>query len=882
MRAHPQKIVARLTPSAKRLLEQAVGIAVEAQHSEIAPEHMLLAMSRERDGDTERLLRAVDRERRSLENDVDRALRSFRSGSASKPRIGAELLRWLEDSWVLASLDWQETSLRSGALLAQMVIAQGRYLADLLPSLSGIGPEAIRAAASDVLPASAEGPEASPASGSGAAASAARAGDGGALARFTTSFTELARAGKIDPVFGREREIRQVVDVLCRRRKNNPILVGEPGVGKTALVEGLAIAIAKDEVPDALRDVDLRALDLGLLEAGASVKGEFEARLTAVISEVRTSTTKIVLFIDEAHTLIGAGNQKGGADAANLLKPALARGELRTIAATTWAEHKQYFEKDAALERRFQPIVVEEPSEEVAIGMIRGLRALYESAHGVLIRDEAIEAAVRLGHRYITGRQLPDKAVDLLDTTAARARVDQTARPAKITQLDAEIASLGREKTALARDLADRRGARSASELTAVERKLSAAESVRDELVRRWSAQREALGSALAARSALHAAAADMERGDRAAADRIDVLERDAVASMSALDAAIGGEPLVAIDVDADAVARTIEQWTGVPVGSQKQATSRAVLDVGDRLKERVLGQEGAIERIADSLRVAHAGLRSREMPIGVFLLVGPSGVGKTETAHALADLLFGGSRFLTTINLSEYQEPHTATRLIGAPPSFVGYGEGGELTEAVRHRPYSVVLLDECEKAAREVMSTFYQVFDRGVLADAEGRRIDFRNTCILLTSNLASDRIVALSEQGRTPSEIVEEITPILSRHFKPALLHRMTVVPYAPITDRTLGAIVDVELDRTRQRIETAHGVRATFAPEVRDRIVARCNAIEGGVRFLRQTLERTVLVPVATRLLEAPGKLEGQTLSISLADDGCVSLATAARA
>lgn len=882
MRVHPQKVVARLTPTAKRMLEQAVGTAVNGQHSEIAPEHLLLAMSNDRGGDTEMLLRIFDREPRALTSELERALQGFRASSAGKPRIGDSLIRWLEDAWLLASLEWGETQLRTGALLAQMVIGGGRYLSDISSTISALSADAMRAQAPEALAATPEASEAlpprAPTTGQAGPAKGNREGvqEGGALSRFTTSFTEAARAGKLDPVFGREREIRQMIDTLCRRRKNNPIIVGEPGVGKTALVEGLALAIAKGEVPESLAKVDLRALDLGLLEAGASVKGEFESRLKAVITEVQTSATPIVLFIDEAHTIIGAGNQKGGADAANLLKPALARGELRTVAATTWSEYKMYFEKDAALERRFQPVVVDEPSEEVAIGIMRGLRPIYEKAHDVVIRDEAIEAAVRLGHRYITGRQLPDKSVDVLDTTAARVRVERSGRPHDLMMLDAELASLSRKRDALTRDLADQDSEKDKAELELVKTKIGELEGKRDELTSRWKSQKDALEKALGVRRKAHELATKVAEGDNTDAAQLPQLETEARTAMQELRSLLGADSLVAIDVDADAVAKTVEQWTGVPVGSQKQATAKAVLDLGDKLKERVLGQDQAIERIAESLRVSQAGLRGKDQPIGVFLLVGPSGVGKTETAHAIAEYLFGGSKFLTTINLSEYQESHTVTRLIGSPPSFVGYGEGGELTEAVRQRPYSVVLLDECEKAALEVMNTFYQVFDRGLLNDAEGRVIDFKNTVILLTSNLASDDVMAAYNQGLPIGEVTDHIRPALNRHFKPALLNRMTVVPFAGIAPEILGKIIDIELKRVAKRIKETYDINATFGDELRQSVMEQCTAIEGGVRFLRQTLERTVLVPLATELLSTDEADLASDIRIGLDESGKVTL------
>jgi type VI secretion system protein VasG len=879
MRVHPAKIVARLTPTTKRYLEEAVGFAASAQHPEITPEHVLLAICSESGGDTDVLLRSIDRDAKKLRSELEQTLRTFRSGSATKPRISDALVRWFEDAWILASLEWGETALRSGALTVQMVLGGGRYLSDSLSSLSSISAEHLRAVAIDALKITAEATEATPSRERPSVHDRAGvdvAGPGSALSKFTTSFTDAAREGKIDPVFGREREIRQVIDVLCRRRKNNPILVGEPGVGKTALVEGLALAIVKREVPEALAEVDLRALDLGLLEAGASVKGEFEARLKSVIQEVQSSPIPIVLFIDEAHTLIGAGNQKGGADAANLLKPALARGELRTIAATTWSEYKMYFEKDAALERRFQPIKVEEPNEEVAIGMLRGLRAIYENAHHVMIRDSAVEAAVRLGHRYITGRQLPDKSVDLLDTTAARVRVEQSARPEKLTRLEAEIAALERRCESIRRDLADRDDEVTRQTLPSLEKKIATLEGQRTELMAKWATQRDALERVFSARRTLaearNASAVTDERTSEV--ERLELLAKESLAEFETHRKA---EPLFAVDVDGAAVARTVELWTGVPIGEMHDATNQAVLSLGERLKARVLGQDLAVDHIARSLAVARAGLRTSDGPLGVFLLVGPSGVGKTETAHAIADLLFGGNRFLTTINLSEYQEPHTATRLVGSPPSYVGYGEGGELTEAVRQKPYSVVLLDECEKAAIEVMNTFYQVFDRGFLSDAEGRNVDFRNTCILLTSNLASDRIAALISAGTSYEEIVSAIRPILSRHFKPALLNRMHIVPYLPMTEEVLGRIVALEFERIADRVKAAHGMQTTFAPALRESIVTRAQDLEGGVRYVRQMLERSVLIPLATRLLVSTQEsAEGTMIDIGVAETGDVSI------
>ncbi|HSP77051.1 MAG TPA: type VI secretion system ATPase TssH, partial [Myxococcaceae bacterium] len=668
----------------------------------------------------------------------------------------------------------------------------------------------------------------------GASASAPAGGAGGeALRRFATSFTGRVREGKIDPIFGRHREIRQMVDILSRRRKNNPILVGEPGVGKTALVEGLAWAIVKGEVPDALKNVELLGLDLGLLQAGAGVRGEFENRLKSVISEVKASPTPIILFIDEAHTLIGSGAAAGGSDGANLLKPALARGELRTLAATTWSEYKKYFEKDAALERRFQPVKVDEPSVEEAELMLRGLRPTYEAAHGVTIRDEAVSAAVRLSSRYISGRQLPDKAVDLLDTAAARVKIELSTRPDELVALEQQISALERERDARQRDIADGHPG-DAEAVKELEEKLAA---TRDELASlqgRWETERAAVAALMEARQALHSP----PEGAEPEALRAAVEE-----ASEKLARARGEEPLVHAEVDADIVARVVASWTGIPVGKMRSDTLDAVLKLETKLTERVRGQDPALMKVAELIRISQAGIRNPDTPIGVLLFVGPSGVGKTETALALADSLYGGERFMTTLNMSEFQEKHTVSRLIGSPPGYVGYGEGGLLTEAVRQRPYSVVLLDECEKADLEVMNLFYQVFDKGMLTDGEGRAVDFRNTVIILTSNLGSDIIMRAHEGGATPSaeELVAAVRPTLSRHFKPALLARMTIVPYAPVGPEVMRQIVSMKLEKLAGRLRATHGVETTLAPELLDALALRCTEAETGARNVEHILQ-----------------------------------------
>ena len=850
MRVDAKSLVRKLTPTATRLLEAAVGRAAQGGYYEIAVEHLLAAMLEPDDGDAARILANWSADRKRLHARIETDLQRMRQGNPGRPVISESVFNWLEDAWLLASVELGAVKLRSGHLLLQLAARLDRYLGRGYPELEALSLAELRRDLLEVLAPSPESAEAALELGAppgGAAATASGLGE--ALARFATNFTERAREGKIDPIFGRHREIRQLVDILARRRKNNPIIVGEPGVGKTALVEGLALAIARGEVPEALRSVELLGLDLGLLQAGASVRGEFENRLKSVIAEVKASPKPIVLFIDEAHTLIGAGGAAGGGDAANLLKPALARGELRTVAATTWSEYKRYFEKDAALERRFQPVKVDEPSEDDAVLMLRGVKGIYEQAHGVTIRDEAVVAAVKLSRRYLAGRQLPDKAVDLLDTAAARVKIALQAKPEPLAALEAELAGAERERDALRRDDADGHAVE-AGALERAEARIAAARDRAAALEARVGAERAALEQLSTLRAAREGAP------DRAAMD----------AAAAKLAAARSDGPLVHSEVDADAVARVIEAWTGVPAGKMRADQIEAVLGVEARLADRVRGQPDALQAVAEVLKIAHAGIRNPSAPVGVLLFVGPSGVGKTETALALADLLYGGERFLTTINMSEFQEKHTVSRLIGSPPGYVGYGEGGRLTEAVRQRPYSVVLLDECEKADLEVMNLFYQVFDKGALTDGEGREIDFKNTLLILTSNLGSDVLMQTYEEERRPSadEVVKRVRPILNEHFKPALLARMTVVPFAPLPRDVLRDIVQMKLRAVARRVEESHRVPTTFAPELLDLLASRCTDPETGARNVDHILVGSLLPALSARLLErmAAGRKPGR--------------------
>ncbi len=872
MLVEPKSIVRRLNPFCTAMLEAAVSQAASGRYYEIIPEHLLVALLEASETDAAALLYYTDQDASRLAQRVKRALERMKTGNQGRPVFAESLFQWMEDAWVLASLHFGAGELRSGHLLLMFAIRGHRYSAETYPEIDALGRQldAVKREFEGILAGSKEAVQA-PLDGApadGAAAVPISTGDQ-ALKRFTTSYTEKARAGEIDPIFGRHVEIQQLIEILARRRKNNPIIVGEPGVGKTALVEGLARAIASGEVPRVLREVELLELEMGLLQAGAGVRGEFEKRLKAVIEEVKASPTPIVLFIDEAHTIVGKDT-----DAANLLKPALARGELRTIAATTWSEYKKYFEKDAAFARRFQPVKVDEPSEEQAITMLRGLRDTYESAHKVTIRDEALVAAVSLSHRYIAGRLLPDKAVDLLDTAATRVRMEHDARPAAITAHEEDVVSISRELDHLERELAEG-GDVEDDRLHALRERKAAAEDTLTSLHARWGEEREALAEIERLRERLRGGSINDQAGDEAddqsdvqSADQTDDKTRKPLDDQTheqllkekrAADErlrAIGGEDrLLHAEVDTDAIASVVETWTGIPAGKMRSDTIGALLTLEEQLTTRVRGQSSAVKVVAETLRIAAAGIRNPNTPLGVLLFVGPSGVGKTETATALADLLYGGERFMTTVNMSEFQEKHSVSRLVGSPPGYVGYGEGGILTEAVRQRPYSVVLLDECEKADLEVMNLFYQVFDKGTLSDGEGRLVDFKNTIVILTSNLATDLVMQLGVQGQNAETIAEAIRPTLSAHFKPALLGRMTVVPFLPLSPVVLREIAEIKLRGLKRRLWQSHRIRGEFTPELLDQLAARCTESEAGARNVDHIL-RSSLMPVLSKyILEA---------------------------
>jgi len=832
-------LFARLNGLCKTALEGAAGLALSRGHYEIGVAHLLRRLLDEAHGDVILLLQHMDVDPLKLTARLDETLASLPSGNSGRPVFAPFLTQWVQESWLASSISLGQTRIRSAALLWALVTRLDYYgsQAPWAETLKPVTLDGLERDALSVIAASVENEISTTSEANGVTAAAGTA----AIDRFCEDFTAKAAAGRIDPVFGRDDEIRQMIDILARRRKNNPICVGDPGVGKTAVVEGLALRIVEGDVPDFLRQTRLLGLDLGLLEAGASVKGEFEQRLRGVIDEIKASTRPIILFIDEAHMLVGAGGAAGGNDAANLLKPALARGELRTIAATTWAEYKKYFEKDPALARRFQLVKLDEPDVATAIQILRGVKDRYEAEHGVTVRDEAVVAAVELSDRYITGRLLPDKAVDLLDTAAARVRISQAVKPAELERMERRLAGLTREQDALRRD-SEHGHDINQERLEAIAAEINELHDSHQTLATAWQAEQAAARHVLDVRTKATNAASSEEL----------------TAARAALQALRGEAPMVFTEVDQDAVAQVVSDWTGVPLGKMLRNTAGGVLELHTRLAEHIHGQNHALDLISDSLKAAQSGLRDPSQPLGVFLLVGPSGVGKTQTALAVADQLFGGEQALTVVNMSEYQEKHTISRLVGSPPGYVGYGEGGVLTEAVRKRPYSVVLLDEVEKAHLDVVNLFYQVFDKGTLADGEGRLIDFSNTVVFLTSNLATEEITAATtDRAALPAAdaLSDTIRPILSRHFKPALLARMTVVPYFALAGDALRGIVQQKIERMANRLEQSNRCKLEISDAVIDSITRQCTNVETGARNIDFILRRTLLPALSDALLRA---------------------------
>ncbi|MDN0122364.1 type VI secretion system ATPase TssH [Yersinia aleksiciae] len=868
MTTHSAHLLRRLNPYCAQALAGAATLCQTRAHAEITVEHWLLKLLEQGEGDITVIARRYEWDMDSLWQGLLAHLDTLPRTVQGKPQLSAALQQLIKSAWLDASLQEDADAVRSTHLLAALIATPSLLAADaawpllslsatqlhrLLPLLdnqSDERPEVQQAAALADSPVNLtdEAPTSTSASGQPQLNDALQA----ALDKFTLDVTAKARANQIDPIFGRDTEIRQMIDILSRRRKNNPILVGEPGVGKTALVEGLALRIAEGNVPDSLKTVSLRTLDLGLLQAGAGVKGEFEQRLKNVIEAVQQSPTPVLLFIDEAHTIIGAGNQAGGADAANLLKPALARGELRTIAATTWSEYKQYFERDAALERRFQMVKVDEPDDAKASLMLRGLKGRYAQHHGVHILDSAITAAVTLSRRFLTGRQLPDKAVDLLDTAGARVRMSIDTLPVALMEINAELAALAMEQQAIEQDLLLLPSIGST--------RLSEIDQRRAEL----AAEQQTLEQQYKEEQRLTTLIIDA-RQDIANAAHLAELQEE-------LSQIQGNAPLLSLDVDVRTVATVIADWTGVPLSSLLKDEQTDLLQLENHLATRVVGQDAALVEMAQRLRAAKTGLTSENGPLGVFLLVGPSGVGKTETALALADTLFGGEKSLITINMSEYQEAHTVSQLKGSPPGYVGYGQGGILTEAVRKRPYSVVLLDEVEKAHADVINLFYQVFDRGFMRDGEGREIDFRNSVILMTANLGSDHLMQLLDEQpeATHSDLHELLRPILRDHFQPALLARFQTLIYRPLDATALRTIVEMKLAQVAKRLNKHYGLHCTIEESLYDTLVTACLLPDTGARNIDSLLNQQILPVLSQQLLSRMSEQQ-RTTSLTLGWD-----------
>jgi type VI secretion system protein VasG len=889
MTTNLKTLISKLNTTTRTAAERAASLCMARGNYEVDLEHLFLALLEQPQCDFALLCKRFDISTTQLQRDLETEIGRFKNGNTRTPVFSPHLPTLFEHAWLIASLESHNTRIRSAhlllALLTEPGLSQLAYRGSKLFVKFKL--DELKHKLAEITQGSQESGESvrdadAPAGEADAAEQQATPGAAGktpALDQFTTNLTQRARDGKLDPVIGRDTEIRQAIDILMRRRQNNPILTGEAGVGKTAVVEGLALRIAAGDVPPPLQGVELHTLDMGLLQAGASVKGEFENRLKNVIDEVKKSPHPIILFIDEAHTMIGAGGSAGQNDAANLLKPALARGELRTVAATTWAEYKKYFEKDAALARRFQVVKVEEPSEGIASAMLRGMAPLMEKHFNVRVFDEAITEAVRLSARYISGRQLPDKAISVLDTACAKVALGHNAVPGAIEdnvklldRLGAEIGALEREAAAGSAHhakLDELYAMREAvqRDLDALKTRYDAERALVDE-IKQLRAQLETTPPAEAAAPAADAAAAATDDTKKKPAKKSESGKADAP-PLSAAQAALKGKldelvalqgetPMIPMQVDGLVVAEIVAAWTGIPLGKMVKDEIKTVLNLKPMLEERVIGQSHALEAVAQRVRTARANLEDPNKPKGVFMFVGPSGVGKTETALALAETLYGGEKKLITINMSEYQEAHTVSGLKGSPPGYVGYGEGGVLTEAVRRNPYSVVLLDEVEKAHPDVLELFFQVFDKGVMDDAEGREIDFRNTIIILTSNVGSSQIMQAC-LNKAPEEIpaadalAEALRPVLYKSFKPAFLGRMKVVPYYAISDDVLERIIRLKLDRIARRVGENHKASFDYDEKLVEAVLARCTEVDTGARNVDHILTGTLLPEIAENVL-----------------------------
>lgn len=864
-----KKLFDKLSPVCSKTLELGVALCVTRTNYNVELEHWLFCLADRADSDFVRLLESFQIDVSRVKTDLTKSLDRLRTGNAKSPGLSPEIVDLATEAWTLATIDYGSGQIRSGHLVVAMMTNDTlrRTILSACRELDKITGEGLRKQLVELCMGTGEDNEAvalKTASGGRATGTAApgRPANTPTLDQFTIDLTARAREGKIDAVLGRDFEIRQLIDILTRRRQNNPILTGEAGVGKTAVVEGFALRIAAGDVPDVLKDVQLRTLDLGLLQAGAGVKGEFENRLKSVIDEVKASPQPIILFIDEAHTLIGAGGTAGQGDAANLLKPALARGELRTVAATTWAEYKKYFEKDAALARRFQVVKVEEPSDAVAIEMVRGLKKILEKHHKVEILDEAVIDAVKLSSRYISGRQLPDKAISLIDTSCARINLSQSSTPPAIEDAQREASRLKLNREILQREMAT--GAEHSETIAALSKDLESCEQRLAVLNERWEKEKGLVVKIRELKSQLLSGTEPpkpTKEGEVPAppptAEQIEQWKVELKKLQQELQTIQDEDPLVHPVVDKQAIAETVSSWTGIPVGRMVADEIQTVLNLHELLEKQIVGQTHALQRIAQSIRTSRAGLNDPRTPIGVFLLAGTSGVGKTETAISLAQLLYGGEQNMTVINMSEFKEEHKVSLLMGSPPGYVGYGEGGVLTEAVRRKPYSVVLLDEMEKAHPGVQDIFYQVFDKGTMKDGEGRDIDFKNTVILMTTNAGTDLIKSLCSDPDTapgPDAFTEALFPELLKTFKPAFLGRLSVIPYYPLAEDVIRKIIVLKLGKVGKRLKDNYNAAFGYSDDLIQLISDRCKEVDTGARNIDHILTRSLLPELSAELLK----------------------------
>jgi type VI secretion system protein VasG len=902
-----KSLIGKLNDTVRGSLEGAAGLCLSRTHYDVEIEHFLTKLLDSSGSDLACILRYFEIDRTRLAGELSRSLDKLKTGNARTPALSPSLVKTMTEAWTIGSIDFGSAQIRSGYAILALVTNEEllRMVRDISRELQKINADALKKDFEKITSASTEDAKDLVEGSASAPAAAGPMGGGGVggktpnLDQFTVNLTENAKKGKIDPVLARDFEIRQIVDILTRRRQNNPILVGEAGVGKTAVVEGFALRVAQGDVPEVLKKVSIRVLDLALLQAGAGVKGEFENRLKGLIAEVKASPLPIILFIDEAHTMIGAGGQAGQGDAANLLKPALARGELRTIAATTWSEYKKYFEKDPALARRFQVIKVEEPSEAQCSVMMRGVVETLEKHHNVRILDEGLAAAVKFSHRYLPDRQLPDKAVSVMDTACARLALGQNTIPPAVEDATRTLDDIAVQERVLGREAA--LGTDHSERLAALAEQRAQTTAKLEALQARWEKEKDlvtrirelrnqieaasgpvqapAAGTAEATATATAIAAAGNGSSQTPAQPRtpdIAPLRASLAELVHELEVLQGETPLIGVTVDAQIVGEVISGWTGIPVGKMMKDEIATVLALEKHLGSRVIGQDHALVGISQRIRTSRARLDDPEKPVGVFLLVGPSGVGKTETALALSDLLYGGEQNIITINMSEFQEAHTVSTLKGSPPGYVGFGEGGVLTEAVRRRPYSVVLLDEIEKAHPDVLELFFQVFDKGRMEDGEGREIIFRNCIIILTSNAGTDTLMRLCADPETmPASdgLVKALKPELDKVFKPAFLGRTVIIPYFPIRDEALKSIIKLKLRKIQRRLEETHRVALTYDDALITEVARRCTEVESGARNVDNILTNTLLPDVSKQLLTKIAEgMKPESIHVTIADDG----------